>query len=64
MYGKIAKCGTQKIWHWSHLKKKNCDDWWETETEWHRKWKNQFDISFQEMVFTDKKSGEKTAFFL
>ncbi len=35
----IAKCGTQKIWHWSHLTKKNCDVWWETETEWHRKWK-------------------------
>lgn len=27
--------------------------------EWHRNWKNQFDVSFQEIVFTDKKSGKK-----
>lgn len=44
----IAKCGTRRIWHWAHLGKRNCDPWWESETEWHRAWKKLFPSSWQE----------------
>jgi competence CoiA-like predicted nuclease len=55
----IAKCGNIRIHHWSHKRKVNCDNWWETETEWHRNWKNKFPIDWQETVFTDEKTSEK-----
>lgn len=45
----IAKCGTKKIWHWAHTSVRNCDRWWEPETEWHRAWKNEFPASSQEV---------------
>jgi competence protein CoiA len=45
----IAKCGTVKIWHWSHVGPRNCDRWWEPETEWHRDWKNEFPEQCQEV---------------
>ena len=35
----IPKCGAIVVHHWAHLSKKDCDDWWEPETPWHRKWK-------------------------
>ena len=38
----ISKCGEIKINHWAHKRTKNCDLWWENETEWHRSWKDQF----------------------
>ena len=46
----IAKCGEKNIWHWAHKGKRNCDRWWENETEWHRDWKNQFPVEWQEVV--------------
>jgi hypothetical protein len=46
----FAKCGTKKIWHWSHRGKLNCDPWWESETEWHRAWKNLFPCDWQEIL--------------
>jgi competence protein CoiA len=53
----VAKCGEIKVHHWSH--KKKCDDhWWENETEWHRNWKNEFPIEWQEVIHKDE-SGEK-----
>ena len=55
----IPKCGPQKIWHWAHSAKRNCDPWWEPETEWHRNWKNQFSPEWQEVIQYDQKSGEK-----
>jgi competence CoiA-like predicted nuclease len=55
----IAKCGKYKIWHWSHKSQKNCDSWWENETEWHRQWKSYFPIENQEVVHKDIDSGEK-----
>jgi competence protein CoiA len=45
----LAKCGTQKIWHWAHVSTRNCDRWWEPETEWHRDWKNEFPEHCQEV---------------
>jgi competence protein CoiA len=55
----IAKCGKQKIWHWAHKSKTNCDIWWEPETEWHRTWKNKFPADWQEITLLDEKTGEK-----
>ncbi len=53
----IAKCGEIVIHHWAH--KKKCDDhWWESETEWHRNWKNEFPNEWQEIIHYDN-SGEK-----
>ncbi len=54
----IARCGDVKINHWAHKGIRNCDTWWENETEWHRKWKNNFPIEWQEIVHFDEK-GEK-----
>jgi competence CoiA-like predicted nuclease len=54
----IAKCGEVKINHWAHKGNRNCDLWWENETEWHRQWKNQFPKEWQEIVHFDEK-GEK-----
>ncbi|CAN7355149.1 competence protein CoiA family protein [Phyllobacterium sp. LjRoot231] len=45
----VAKCGTRKVWHWAHVSIRNCDHWWEPETEWHRAWKNEFPVQCQEV---------------
>jgi len=55
----IAKCGTEKVWHWAHRSKTTCDSWWERETEWHRAWKNYYPIEWQEISLPDEKTGEK-----
>lgn len=54
----IAKCGDVNINHWSHKGTRNCDSWWENETEWHRTWKNNFPKEWQEVVHFAE-SGEK-----
>jgi competence protein CoiA len=54
----IAKCGEVRVWHWSHAGKRTCDPWWENETEWHRSWKNQFPIDWQEIIHRAE-TGEK-----
>ena len=55
----IAKCGRVKIWHWAHKGNPPCDPWWESETKWHREWKNQFPKEWQEVSHTDPETGEK-----
>jgi len=55
----IPKCGNQKINHWAHKSKKQCDSWHEPETQWHRDWKNNFDDDWQEFVFKDSTTNEK-----
>lgn len=55
----IAKCGRQKINHWAHKGTLTCDPWWEPETEWHRSWKNNYDIDWQEISLIDEQTGEK-----
>ncbi len=55
----IAKCGSIKINHWAHKSKQKCDVWWENETLWHRKWKNNFPIQWQEKILYDDLTGEK-----
>jgi len=54
----IAKCGEEKINHWAHKGNRNCDQWWENETDWHREWKNCFDAEWQEVVHKDESTGE------
>ena len=46
----VAKCGKQRVWHWAHKGRLNCDSWQENETEWHRKWKDKFPEEWQEIV--------------
>jgi ssDNA-binding Zn-finger/Zn-ribbon topoisomerase 1 len=55
----VVKCGDFKVHHWSHKGNRNCDAWWENETEWHRKWKGNFTNEWQEVILTDELSGEK-----
>ena len=54
----IAKYGEIKANHWAHKSGQNCDSWWENETEWHREWKNCFDVEWQEIFHKDKTTGE------
>lgn len=54
-----AKCGKQRIWHWAHRNERVCDQWWESETEWHRNWKRRFPLEWQEFIQHDTRSGEK-----
>lgn len=55
----IPKCGEQIIHHWAHKSNANCDPWWESETEWHRQWKDNFAKECQEIIMYDDKTGEK-----
>lgn len=44
----IAKCGPINMDHWAHKNRASCDFWWDSETEWHRYWKNEFPKEWQE----------------
>jgi competence protein CoiA len=55
----LAKCGSQRVDHWSHLGLKDCDPWAENETQWHRAWKEKFPREWQEFTQHDQNSGEK-----
>ena len=48
-----AKCGEIVIHHWAHYGRRECDPWWENESEWHRRWKGLFPESWQEVVHSD-----------
>jgi len=54
----VAKCGEVRVWHWAHQGGSSCDLWWENETEWHRAWKEQFPVDWQEVVH-QAETGEK-----
>ncbi len=54
----IAKCGSIRIHHWAHRGESHCDPWWESETEWHRAWKDRFPTDWQEVVHSAE-NGEK-----
>src|SRR6266702_3722476 len=54
----VAKCGEVRMWHWAHQGSRFCDPWWENETEWHRAWKGQFPVNWQEVVHQTE-TGEK-----
>lgn len=56
----IAKCGNIRAHHWAHSKKMKClDKWWESETKWHREWKDNYPLEWQEVLFKDPHSGER-----
>lgn len=38
----VSKCGPRIIHHWAHVHRRQCDPWWENETQWHRDWKSLF----------------------
>lgn len=46
----VAKCGSIKIWHWSHETSADCDSWGEHETPWHAGWKSKFPVESREVV--------------
>lgn len=48
----VAKCGPRVIHHWAHKSRRNCDPWWENETEWHREWKGHFPEEYREVSHT------------
>ena len=54
----VAKCGDIKVHHWAHKSKIECDKWWDSETPWHRNWKNCVPVEWQEIVHKDA-NGEK-----
>lgn len=54
----IARCGEVRVDHWSHKGTRTCDPWWENETDWHRSWKGQFPVDWQEVTHFSEK-GEK-----
>ena len=43
--------------HWAHKGERRCDSWWE-ETEWHRRWKEQFDPTWREVRHRDPETAE------
>ena len=54
-----ARCGKIRIWHWAHEKGCECSDQWkENETEWHRRWKEEFPEDWREVVLQDETTGE------
>ena len=55
----VAKCGSIKMHHWAHKSIRNCDQWWEPETEWHRQWKNKYPTDWQEITLFDEHTNEK-----
>ncbi len=58
----IAKCGERKVWHWAHKAIRHCDRWWESETEWHRAWKDKFRGEWQEIIHTADNGVNRTGF--
>ncbi len=55
----IPRCGEVRVHHWAHKSKVDCDPWWEPETDWHRNWKNEFPLRWQEQIFEDEATGER-----
>jgi competence CoiA-like predicted nuclease len=55
-----SRCGEVNLWHWAHVKESSCEtneEWYEPETEWHRKWKLVFGKDRSEIVI--EKGGVK-----
>ncbi len=47
-----ARCGEVRVKHWAHKSVIDCDPWKESETTWHREWKNRFG-DLQEQMHED-----------
>ena len=49
----LAKCGSIRTWHWSHIADdEDCDSWAESELEWHLGWKGHVPSDRAEVVMT------------
>ncbi len=46
----IPKCGEIKTWHWAHKSLKDCDTWYEPESDWHFEWKKLAGLENTEIV--------------
>lgn len=57
----ISKCGNIKVWHWSHKNLKDCDDWYEPESQWHLNWKNEFPKEQQEFIMGKHRADIRTS---
>ena len=57
----IPKCGEIMIWHWSHKNNSDCDPWHEPESEWHKKWKDEFPKEQQEVVIENHRADIKNS---
>lgn len=57
--GVIAKCGNLVSWHWAHVHR-DCDPWYEPETDWHKAWKASFPKEWQEVVCGPHRADVKT----
>lgn len=55
-----SKCGSIKVWHWSHITAEDCDSWSEGETGWHIGWKNEFSKEHQEVIIGKHRADIKT----
>ena len=55
----ISKCGEYVRWHWAHKTRMTCDPWQESETDWHRYWKDAFPFACQEVVHIDRATNER-----
>jgi hypothetical protein len=47
------------VWHWAHKGNPPCDPWWESETDWHREWKDKFPKDWQEVSHISAITGER-----
>jgi competence CoiA-like predicted nuclease len=56
----ISKCGTIKIWHWSHKANFECDSFGEPESEWHKSWKDNFFKEQQEFIIGKHRADIRT----
>ena len=54
----IAKCGPRVLHHWAHKGRRNCDPWWENETDWHREWKGYFPENCREIHHKAEDGGD------
>lgn len=57
----IARCGDVRVHHWAHLVDRDCDAWFEPETEWHRNWKARFPTDRVEVAMGEHRADAVTA---
>ena len=55
----MAKCGPLVAWHWAH-ETKDCDPWYEPESEWHLQWKGRFPPDWQEVSVGGHRADVRT----
>lgn len=55
----IAKCGEIVIWHWAH-RAADCDPWAESETAWHKNWKELFPVEWREVRIGNHRADVRT----